>query len=529
MNIKNLTLLTITLLCLVGCSSNRKGGDVTITISAPIEPILRDMERNPTLYIHIKKNKPNSKVDVNSVKISFEASSALKDIARVSLLTSNEQSGQNQILAATSTITDTIELRPHYSLEKESDTLIVSLLLKEITDLRHKLSIGCLEVETTQGVVHFDAPTFYTFRYGVAIHEQLYQKDNRARYPALGVTNEGTLIAAYDTRSNSLDRIQGVAIKRSSARGIDWKPILRVLDMGEDDIRSQRYTGVTNANIIIDKSTGELFIFGLLTNGILDADTGLWIENRESEDTKYKGQLLLTTSTDDGITWSAARNITELVKQANWRHFSTSPGTGIMLTDGTLVAPAQGEDSSGKTFTTIIYSRDKGKTWHVASIASYNTNLGAVAQLADGSLMLNVSNSDRPTGDDVHYRQVYISKDLGKHWSEHPSSGKELADYKLGASLLNHYYTDKESGERKSVLLFLNAASSSEQNFITLRASFDDGDSWGKEHSILIDQIGGGSFSSLASVDDENIGIVYEGQRADIIFQLIPLADILSL
>lgn len=68
----------------------------------------------------------------------------------------------------------------------------------------------------------------------------------------------------------------------------------------------------------------------------------------------------------------------------------SAPGNGITLRDGTLVMPTQGRDATGLPFSNIIFSKDHGKTWTVSSHARTNTTECAVAELADGSLLLNM-------------------------------------------------------------------------------------------------------------------------------------------
>ncbi len=56
----------------------------------------------------------------------------------------------------------------------------------------------------------------------------------------------------------------------------------------------------------------------------------------------------------------------------------------------------------------------------------------------------------------------------------------------------------------------------------------DDGETWPEEYWMLLDQDFGAGYSCITSIDDETIGILYEGSQADIQFQAIPLKDILK-
>lgn len=56
----------------------------------------------------------------------------------------------------------------------------------------------------------------------------------------------------------------------------------------------------------------------------------------------------MTRSDDDGLTWSAAINLTAQVKDPRGRLCFDGPGAGIQLRDGTLVLPAQYRDSNAE-------------------------------------------------------------------------------------------------------------------------------------------------------------------------------------
>ncbi|WP_142999397.1 sialidase family protein, partial [Streptococcus cristatus] len=82
--------------------------------------------------------------------------------------------------------------------------------------------------------------------------------------------------------------------------------------------------------------------------------------------------LWTSVSKDDGLTWSAPRDITPMVKE-NWMKFyGVGPGTGIRLHTGLhkgrLVIPTYSTNESshlhGSQSSRVIYSDDNGQTWH---------------------------------------------------------------------------------------------------------------------------------------------------------------------
>ena len=105
------------------------------------------------------------------------------------------------------------------------------------------------------------------------------------------------------------------------------------------------------------------------------------------------GQLMLTHSDDDGLTWAAAQNITAQVKDPSWRFMLQGPGRGITMKDGTLVFAAQFRARrtahQGKPFSTVLWSKDHGESWRIGSGVKVDTTEAQVVELDDGVLMIN--------------------------------------------------------------------------------------------------------------------------------------------
>jgi sialidase-1 len=280
--------------------------------------------------------------------------------------------------------------------------------------------------------------------------------------------------------------------------------------------------------------------------GVLD-DKGKWIKNLTASSkewnhqwrakgsqpgfgVKESSQFLITRSSDDGKTWSEPVNLTEMCKKKEWWLWSPAPGNGITMDDGTLVMPTQGRDKDGKPFSNITWSKDGGSTWVTSNQAAETpkgTTECAVVQLSDGSLMLNMrDNRNRSDMSEHNGRTIAVTTDLGKTWTEHPTSRNALIEPTCMASLYKHHYT--ENGKEKSILVFSNPNSKNARDHMTIKVSFDDGKTWPEEHWLLLDEGRGRGYSCLTSVDEQHIGILYEGSQADMIFQKIPLKELLK-
>src|SRR5687768_2783109 len=113
-----------------------------------------------------------------------------------------------------------------------------------------------------------------------------------------------------------------------------------------------------------------------------------------------------------------------MCKKEEWWLWAPAPGAGITLKDGTLVFPTQGRDAGGKAFSNITYSKDGGNTWTTSNPAvEESTTENMAVELTDGSIMLNMrANSNKGDTSGHNGRAVAVTKDLGQHWSTHPTS-----------------------------------------------------------------------------------------------------------
>ena len=62
---------------------------------------------------------------------------------------------------------------------------------------------------------------------------------------------------------------------------------------------------------------------------------------------------------------------------------------------------------------------------------------------------------------------------------------------------------------------------------MTLKVSYDNGNSWPDNKKILLDEYNGRGYSCITSVDENTIGILYESSNADMVFQQIKLEELL--
>ena len=550
-NRKTILLLLILLNLFSGCTGIQKNLKVS-TAQLQI-PLLKGNAENQALCIKIESLKDKPVPAIKFIKINFDGTDDLNDIAEVKIFCT----GNDSIL----------NLSKHYPLfgnpEKPAKQLtfngttkipattsffIVSLKMAENADLHHKVDVQCAVIQyndNTKSIPTNKTPDLKQ-RIGIALRQHLEDGVDTYRIPGLTTTNQGTLLAIYDARRNSSRDLQGdidIGVSRSTDGGNTWEPMRIGLDMGEWGNLPEKLNGVSDPCILVDKNSDKIFLAGLWMHGVLDKN-GKWINNLDENSNawnhqwrnkgsqpgfgvKQTSQFMVATSTDDGKTWSQPVNLTRMCKKEAWWLWAPAPGHGITLDDGTLVFPTQGRDENGKTFSNITYSKDDGKSWHTSQPAYSNTTENMVVQLDDGSLMLNARyNANRNNHSDTNGRVVVTTNDLGQTWTEHPTSRSALIESTCMASIHKHVY--HENGEEKSILLFTNPNTKTGRHHMTLKVSFDNGNTWPEKYWILLDEGKSRGYSCITSIDENTVGILYEGSQADMTFESIPLSEIIN-
>ncbi len=421
----------------------------------------------------------------------------------------------------------------------------VGLSLKQSADIADKIRLCVTGIVVNSNPVSLPTPSqLANFRIASAVRQSMQDNVHTSRIPGIATATNGDLLAIYDARYDSKRDLQGdidIALNRSTDKGNTWLPIQRIIDMGRWGGLPEKFNGVSDPCILVDERSGVIFVAGLWMHGLLDGN-GQWMQplsdtstvwnhqwrNKGSQpgfDPKQTAQFLIVKSTDNGKTWSKPVNITKMCKKEEWWLWAPAPGRGFTMSDGTLVLPTQGRDKNGAPFSNITYSKDGGVTWVTSNPASTGTSECAAAQLSDGSVMLNMrTNANKGLTGEGNGRAIAVTSNLGKTWAEHNTSRKALPEPVCMGSLYKHTYF--KDGRKKSVLLFLNPNSTTGRNHITLKASFDNGNTWPSQKYILLDELSGFGYSCITSVDNDTIGVLYESSQAQLVFQQISLKEI---
>jgi sialidase-1 len=307
------------------------------------------------------------------------------------------------------------------------------------------------------------------------------------RIPSLLVTAKGTLLAFAEGRKNGRADSGDIdlVLKRSNDAGRTWSAL--------QVVASDAANTVGNPCPVVDGETGTIW---LPMTWNLGQDLERDIIAGTSKDTR---RVMVSSSNDDGVSWSKRVDVTATTKLPEWTWYATGPGVGIQLKSGRLLIPCDHREvGSSKYRSHVIYSDDHGKSWKLGGVVGEDVNECQAVELSDESIMINM----RSYRANRRCRAMSISKDGGASWSGLVDDAT-LIEPNCQASLVGF----AGDARHKPFVLFCNPASQQKREKLTVRVSHDEGRTW--PIAKLIDE-GPSAYSSLAVLPDVTVGCLYE-------------------
>jgi len=524
---KTILVLLIALVATTNCSKCISAGAHPTKISSvqflPVRVPAMAGKGNELLY-SIKFQLDEGDLFLKNITLNFTPASQIEGIVSLSAVhaETDQLFGESHIIGGKTIITGGKPMLTGPNLINLLFTLKSNVLLTnsfEIQDVELLFS--------DNQIVKITPDSKFVYRPAILMRAAGQDQVNTYRIPGLTTTKRGTVIAVYDMRYNSSADLQAdidVGMSRSTDSGQTWQPMRKIMDLGEWGGKPNSENGIGDPCVLVDKTTGTIWIAALWGHG--KPGKSVWGSSGPGLSPVETGQFMLVKSEDDGLTWSDPINITTQVKKTEWYLFFQGPGNGITMHDGTLVFPAQYKDANQIPWSTLIYSKDHGKTWSAGTGAKSNTTESQLVELADGILMLNMRDDrNRTDKGATNGRAVAITNDLGKTWITHSSSNSALPEPNCMASIISANV--KINGTSQQVLFFSNPNNKSNRANMTIKASIDGGLTWPATLQTELNSQNGYGYSCLTMVDENTIGIVYEGVK-ELYFQKISVSDLLG-
>ena len=337
------------------------------------------------------------------------------------------------------------------------------------------------------------------------IYKQATDGYHTFRIPAMVKTETGTLLCFAEGRTNSSDDLGDidVVVKRSTDNGKTWSKMIIVAEDGINRCCNPTPVALGDGRVILVYS---------------------WNHDSTPDD----HTIYTIESDDDGLTWKNRKDITPQIKVAGESRHLPGPCHGIVKEKdphmGRIIIPHRGKSSSG-TPVHVIFSDDNGKSWrHGGSVNYSRGNECTVAELSDGSLLIDMRNTD----DNDYFRWQAISTDGGSSWKN--AYQTVLVEQQSGCQgSLHRFKWDEKTG--KAILLFSNPTHTSSRRHGAVKLSLDEGMTWPKMY-MFTTKTGDNmycSYSDLVTMSKEVIGVAYEAGYKNgqgILFKTFKYSDI---
>ncbi|MBV7694218.1 sialidase family protein [Streptomyces sp. TRM70350] len=326
------------------------------------------------------------------------------------------------------------------------------------------------------------------------------------RIPAVVQSTNGTLLAFAEGRVlNCGDATDiDIVLKRSTDGGRTWGP-LQVVNDGGGDTHG-------NPTPVVDRDTGRILLAQTYNTGRADS---------EHCDVPCDRTPHLQYSDDDGVTWSAPRDLSPQILPSHWNSwYATGPVHGIQLTQGAhagrLVFGVNAETWDGNRVTAnhaaLILSDDGGTTWRVGATDAWPLAADgtfrqkpseiSMTERSDGTILVSGREQE---GTDIGHRSQAVSRDGGQSFAAPFAALPDLYAPQVQGSTLR-------LGDR---ILLSCPGDPDRRRTMMIRSSYDGGETWDSVDRGTVVTRDWSGYSDLVHISGTTVGLMYEGGTAD--------------
>ena len=352
------------------------------------------------------------------------------------------------------------------------------------------------------------------------------------RIPAIISLPTHELVAFAEGRVNGYDDFGDInlVMKRSTDQGKTWSALKTLVDY--DSLQAGNPAPVMD---LFDPNYPEGVVYLFYNSG----------NNHEYDVRMNRGvrEVWMIRSVNLGESWEDPVNITTQVHRPNnptfnssytnpedWRHYANTPGHAFQFQEGEyqgriFVAANHSQGDPQENFSEYqahgFFTDDHGKSFQVSeSIEFPGSNESIAAELPDDRMIMSIRNQRG----DIRQRILAYSSDGGATWDKQyfePS----LIDPVCQGSIIS--FMDSKG---QFILAHSNNADTENRNNLSLKLSYDQGETWPK--TILIDGVenpGKSSYtaySDLVVLKENTVGIIYEKNNyTEIVFKVIQISS----
>lgn len=320
------------------------------------------------------------------------------------------------------------------------------------------------------------------------------------RIPTL-IKTKRIVLAFAEGRKNSTSDFGDIdlVLRRSEDNGQTWGPMQLIYDRDTMAVQNP-------VPIFLEKENKLVLLFNttnLSEHDILNTDY----------DEKNQRRAYITTSFDDGLSWSVPVEITGMVKLPHWRWHALGPVHGIQLqfgeNKGRLIVPVAISIEKGNSAycMALIYSDDSGDSWRIGAVDNnlsdaVQCNETTVVELSDGRIYINTR--DHLGGSHLKNRGETYSLDGGLTFEAPIVESDKFPSPIVQASLLRWRNKDKTADGR---IFFSSPSNPEKREHLIVMLSSDESLTW---QTVFKINDGFAAYSDMVQLDYNTLGVLYE-------------------